>query len=840
MAISKKAKIWIGVLSIPLCIVALIIIAAKLYFTSDRLKALIIPEIEQLTHRTVSVKDISLSVFPSIAISIEDVKLSNPQGIQFQKEEFLSIKNMRLNVKLFELLQNNIVISYIIVDHPKVYLEMNKDGMKNYSSGSATRTTAGKEQTQRSKSGGILLSNLEIIDGEIEYVDYKYESRLRMTGLHHIADVAAKPGENNVHIQGTTSLDKLSYGSLSMWYLSELPVSGTSKLTYAIVDDILRFDDVVMKVKDLPLTISGTIAQLQQKTLKLDLTITSPEADMAKLLSLAPAAMLKKSEGLSSTGNVEFSLSVNGNSDEMTNPGIQCKFSVINGKIHYASLPKSINNVNLKGSFEKPSAPIGTKGIGSFELEALTATLGSATLNGNMKLANFDDPNLVAALKGKLNLGEVKEYYPLEPGTELNGGMSMNINIDGKPQSPQTIKASGTAEFQNVTMKTAGSATPIHNLSGNVQFNNQVIESKHLSVNIGESDLALAFTLKNYLGMILKEGATSSSKPSATVSLISKQLHTADLLSEETLEEKANKDETITENKTGFIPGIDIDANVSIDRLVTQKFVFENTRGTAAIANGIINLKNMSLNAFGGAITTKGMLDLRDPKKSPFQLDLDIKQVESNALLSEFTSFGQYLFGKFSIKTTLKGDLNDTLGLHPQTLFGDGTVDIASGKLMGFPLTQKIADYTSLTELREINFKDWTNAFLISNGRLNIKDLKVNAGEIGFLLGGSQGLDGSMDYLLTVKLPSSFSDRIKLGGGADQLLQFFKDKDGRINLTFDVGGTSTNPTVKLNAKAQEEAAKAALLRKTDEAKNKLEDDLKKKAEEGLKKLFKRP
>ena len=103
-------------------------------------------------------------------------------------------------------------------------------------------------------------------------------------------------------------------------------------------------------------------------------------------------------------------------------------------------------------------------------------------------------------------------------------------------------------------------------------------------------------------------------------------------------------------------------------------------------------------------------------------------------------------------------------------------------------------------------------------------------------MGGSQGLDGTMDYVLTVKLPGSVSDKINLGGVAGQLLDNLKDKEGRLNLTFDVGGTNTNPTITLN----QDVAKAALGQKANDAKKKAEEELKKKAEEGLKKLFKRP
>jgi hypothetical protein len=149
--------------------------------------------------------------------------------------------------------------------------------------------------------------------------------------------------------------------------------------------------------------------------------------------------------------------------------------------------------------------------------------------------------------------------------------------------------------------------------------------------------------------------------------------------------------------------------------------------------------------------------------------------------------------------------------------------------LSGLPLTTKLADVTGLNELREVNFKNWTNSFAIENGRIQIKDLNVNAGTTAFNVGGSQGLDGSLDYKLNVKLPESVSDRLNIGGTAKDVLQLLKDKDGKYNLSFDVTGMTASPVVKLDMKAQEEAAK-----------NKLQDELKKKVNEGLMKLFKKP
>jgi len=838
MALSKKSKLWITLLSLPFVLLLAAGVAAKLYFTSDRLKGLILPKIEESTHRTVSVREISLSLFPTLSISLEGVKISNRQGMRFERNEFLSLDELRLKVKLVELLRNKLEITYVILDHPKIYLETTEEGVKN-SSGDPAEAGSTQVTIESGNAGAFLLSNLEIINGEMEQVDKKFNSRMVLRGLHLTARAEVRPGERPFFISSSSTIDAFSYGSLKSFYLSDQPVKAEAKLRYDPADDLLTLEDVTFSIRDFPVRLSGTIGALTAKEMRMDLLLASPGAQMAQLLSIIPPELLKSAKGFSSAGEVKFTMTVKGPSSETMNPGVAGSFTVTDGTIQYASLPKSITNVGVAGTFEQPSGPVGATGVGSFAIEKMNATIGGNDLTGSMRVVNFDDPSLTAKFAGLLNLGEVKEFYPLEAGSEFQGMVKGSVAIAGRPKVPQTLKGSGTIEFKNVTVKTAGSPRPLQNLNGTVSVNNQLVESKRLSMTVGESDMSLAFTLRNYLSMVMPGGKTAA-KPSASVTLASRQLRTADLMAESASPAPAGGGPAKPAKAGGLLPGIDIEASVAIDKLVTEKFSFANARGAVSISAGIVTLKNFGVEAFNGTVQTKGTLDLRDPAKSPFNLDLDVKNVESNSLLSNFTSFGQYLFGKFSTTTKLQGDLNDTLGLNPQSLLGNGTVGITSGKLLGLPLLEKLSAFTNLTELREVNFNNWTNAFSIANGRLAVKDLKVSSSAADFIVGGSQGLDGSMEYDLTVRLPAAVSDRISLGGMGGQLVELFKDKEGRINLPLNISGTSASPVVRLDAKAQEEAAKRALQQKIDESKNKLGEDLKKKAAEGLKNLFKKP
>lgn len=842
MAMNRNVRRWIIIFAIPVGILVVGMIGAKLYFTGERLRALVVPQLEEATNRSVTLRDISLSLFPALAISIDTLSISNPPGHEFDAPAFVSIDHASINMKILPLLRGNVEIGKVVVDRPKFYCEISPGGRKNYalSEGGETGSVVTPPSTNN-LSGGFILGNVEINDGIIQWVNKKFNSRMLITGIDHSGSAAADPGAKVVLIKGATTITQFSYGDLASWYISNQPVTASEELTYDMDNDVLRFDKVNAKMRELPLVVAGTISGLMQESFMFDLSVNAPNAQMTQLLSLIPPEMLKAASGLSSTGDIDFSMTVKGVLSETVNPGVSGSFSVANGKIQYASLPKSITKINLKGTFERPEALIGKKDIGSLSIDPFSASLGTNRIGGTLSVKNFASPTIDASFNGTLNLSEVKEYYPLEPGSEFSGTMRANVSITGQPKIQQSLKAAGNIGLQDVTIKAAGSGRPIRNLNGTITFNNQLVESKRLALNIGESDLDVAFTLRNYIGIVMKDTGRSSGIPAMSLTLTSNQLRTADLTSSESAEATRQPQGSVSNKEAALVPGFDVDAKVNIKTLVTEKFTFRNAEGDLGITNGIITLKNFSLNAFDGSIKTKGMLDVRDKSKRPFDLDLQIQNVQSNQLLPKFTSFGQYLAGRFTTTTKLKGDLNDTLGLKTESLLGNGTVEITEGKLFGLPLTQKLSSFTGLEELREINFKDWTNAFSISNGRLNVKDLKVNAGQTALLLEGSQGLDGSLDYQLTLKLPESVSGRVNLPGVGGELLQYFKDKDGRINLPFAVTGTSEDPVLKFSG---QDVAKQALERKKqqllDEAKKKLNDELQKKLGEGLKKLFKRP
>jgi len=283
---------------------------------------------------------------------------------------------------------------------------------------------------------------------------------------------------------------------------------------------------------------------------------------------------------------------------------------------------------------------------------------------------------------------------------------------------------------------------------------------------------------------------------------------------------------------------MEIDVNGSVGTFTMQQYEFTGVRMSMHISNGIVSMQNFSMNAFGGSVISKGSVNLQNPDKPVFDLALDVNGVDAPTMLTHFTSFGSRLKGKLTMNTTMKGALNDTLGIIPNTLDGDGKVMIQNGSLDGFKVNQSIANALKLPDLQNIAFKDWSNNFLVKNGRVVIKDLKISALNADYVVNGSQGIDGSLDYITSLYLPASTSSKISVGGFAGEAVNAFKDPSGRLKFDFNVGGTTDDPKVQLNTEEQRKRVEDAAKQKVQEEAKKLEEKAKEKAGDVLRNIFK--
>ncbi len=155
-----------------------------------------------------------------------------------------------------------------------------------------------------------------------------------------------------------------------------------------------------------------------------------------------------------------------------------------------------------------------------------------------------------------------------------------------------------------------------------------------------------------------------------------------------------------------------------------------------------------------------------------------------------------------------------------------------NGTLKGVNVSKSVASALKLPDLDPIQFKDWENEYTVQKGRLTLKDLTITASTGQYVINGSQGLDGSLDYHMALYLPASAGPKLNIPGFAGDAVNLFKDQSGRLKLDFNIGGTMDNPKVQLDTDPAKKKA-------GEMAKQKAQDQVKTKGADLLKKLFKK-
>lgn len=846
MAMTRKSKVLLVLLALPVVLVLAGIVTLKLVFTSEKLKTMVIPRIEDATHRTVSLNAVSLAFFPSLGLDIDGFTLSNRVGAGFSRSPFVSFDRLHVSVKILPLLKGTVEANAIVIEHPHILIETDSTGTSNYADmtqpaqPSAAPAATVAAQPTKSSSMGLVVSELRIVDGAVDYVDHKSNSATRMQGFTLDMTVDTKGG--TLITEGKASIGALSYGTVETPLIGNLALSSDHRLTYDQTKDVLTVEKGNITFQQMSMTLSGTVADLRGM-MRLNLVLGAEALPITDLLSLIPKEYMKKAEGLKGNGTVQVRIAVTGTITDSTTADASGTITTSGASIQYPQLPKPVSNITIVSGFTR------SKTEQEFHIDRFTANLGQNPISLTMRVQHFDDPTIALTANGSLNLAEVPQFYPLEAGTELAGTVRADVNVAGKVMEPMSMKATGSIAFSGVSVKTAATTKPVRNLNGTITFNNQLVESKNLAMSVGSSDLTLSFWLKNYLSLMSTDKAAPA--PTANMTLRSNHLYTADIMEEDQKKETpaaqgqhtvppapAAAQGSIQSGKSTMpLPNVDMEIDGTIGTLTMQRFEFSNVRTTMRVSKGTVTLQNFSLNAYDGSVLSKGTLNIKDSQKPVFDFNMNMNNVAARSMLSQFSSFGQRLTGGLTMTASMKGELNDTLGLNPNTLTGSGRVSIQNGTLTGYKVNEALAGLLHLPELDTVRFKDWSNSFAVENGRVIIKDLKITAANADYVVNGSQGMDGSLDYATTLYLPAGISSRVTIAGFAGEAVNAFKDQSGRLRLDFSVGGTTENPRVQLNTEQAKnklaEMAKQKVLNETQ----KVQEKVKQKAGDALKGLF---
>lgn len=163
-------KIFALVSVVFLLLVALLV--APFLIPVEHFKGPMAEQFKALTGRTLEIRGpIHLTLLPDIALSAEDIRISNPPG--FGGEDFVTAKSLALDVALKPLLNKQLVVNGLDIKTPVIHLTRLASGTANweFSTGNKTAQTPEKTAEASQKQSAPAFHKLTVSDGSISFAD---------------------------------------------------------------------------------------------------------------------------------------------------------------------------------------------------------------------------------------------------------------------------------------------------------------------------------------------------------------------------------------------------------------------------------------------------------------------------------------------------------------------------------------------------------------------------------------------------------------------------------------------------------------------------------------------
>ena len=735
--------------------------------------------------------------FPSASVTLEDFYLKGTGA--FENDTLIQAGELTAAVNLFSLFgDSGYDISKIIIEDTKVKAIVLEDGKPNWDvmKASAEEDTV-QETSAESSPFRIKLKRLSVKDLSVSYDDRQAGMYAAIENLR--ATCSGDFGSERTLVDLELKTPALTYRTGGVPFLNRAALEADMNVDADLVNNKFTLQDNSISLNAIKLNIDGWAA-MQKDGVGMDIKLNTNEVGFKELLSLIPAIYAKDFQDLKTDGKASLTAFAKGTLTQEQMPQFEVALNVENAMFRYPSLPAEVDGINISATVKNPG--------GNIDATEVTINPFDFTLAGNpfslkaIVKTPTSDPDLQATAKGTLDLGKIKDVYPLED-MSFNGTIQADMNLAGKlsyieKEQYDKMKAEGSIRLNGMKLNMKDLPTVAIQRS-TFSFSPRYLQLSETTVNIGNNDVTLDSRFENYLGYALKGSTLKGS-----LNISSNHLNLNDFMSTDTtaVQAQATADTTATTSSTGTIripENLDFNMQANLKEVLFDKMKLENVNGTLLVKNGTIDMRNLSFNTMGGSITANGAYSAPKASQPHLNAGFDMKNIgfaqayQELGLVQQLAPIFKGLKGNFSGNLQIDTPLDENMSPVMQKVQGSGNLSTKDLSLSGVKFIDQVADIVKRPSMKEIEVKDLNLGFEIKDGRVNTQPFDLKLGDYTMNLSGSTGLDQTIDYTGKITLPS---------GGIGSAL-------GTVDMT--IGGTFTSPKVGIDmASLAKNAAEQAL------------------------------
>ena len=748
--------------------------------------------------------------FPQASVTLEDFWLKGTG--EFANDTLVQAGEVTAAINLFSLFgDSGYDISKIFIEDTRLYAIVLPDGQVNWDimKPDTTATAEAPAAEEESSPFKVKLQRFVIKNMNLVYDDRQGKMYADIRDFNAICSGDLGSERTTLKLEAETK--SLTYKMNGIPFLANANISAKMDVDADLANNKYTLKDNTIRLNAIQAGIDGWVA-LKDPAIDMDLKLNTNDIGFKEILSLIPAIYATEFSSLKTDGTATLTATAKGILQGDTVPAFNVDMQVKNAMFRYPALPAGVDQINISANVQNPGGNIDltTADINPFSFR-LAGNPFSLTANVKTPIS---DPDFKAEAKGILNLGMIKQVYPLGD-MELNGTIDADMQMSGRlsdieQEQYERIQAAGTVGLTGMKIKMKD-IPDVEIKKSLFTFTPKYLQLNETTVNIGKNDITADSRFENYIGYILK-GTTLK----GTLNIRSNYFNLNDFMTAST-DETSTSDAAVTDSaatSTGVVEvprNIDFQMDANLKQVLFDKMSFNNMNGKLVVKDGKVDMKNLSMSTMGGNVVMNGYYSTANVKKlelkAGFKLtNIDFAQAYKELdMVQQMAPIFENLKGNFSGNINVLTDLDEAMSPVLDTMQGDGSLSTHDLSLSGVKAIDQIADAVNQPSLKDMKVKDMTLDFTIKDGRVETKPFDIKMGDYNLNLSGSTGLDQTIDYTGKIKLPASVGNISKL-----------------MTLDLKIGGSFASPKVSVDTKSMTNQAIEAV---ADEAISKLGEKL---------------
>ena len=789
-------KVWkvAGIVVAALLVLLLVLPVAF----KGKIKEIVIREGNKMFNAQFDFGSVNISLlrnFPKATVSVSDFCLWGVD--EFAQDTLASVDKVSLTVNLGSLFSDNgFDVSRVWVNGADIKAVVLEDGRPNWDIMKPSEDPGTPEEpSEESSAFRIRLQKLTIDKTHLVYDDRQSKIYAAVNDLGITASGDLGADRTVLKIQAAIEALTVRYGDIA--YLSNAVVNAQMNIDADLENKVFTFNDNSIALNAIHASVEGMFGMPEENSYDMDIRLNTEKVGFKELLSMVPAIYAKEFASLQASGDVALTAWAKGKMTGDILPAFEVALDVTGGQFRYPALPKSVDQIRVTASAKNPG---GDADLTVVNVQPLQFTMAGNPFSIAMNLTHpVSDPAFAVTAKGKIDLGMVKDVYPLE-NLELNGIFTADLDLKGRlsyieRELYDQFQAAGTLHVVDMRVKMVDMPDVTVNRSL-FTFTPKYLQLSETTVGIGRSDLTADCRLENYLAFVLK-GETIKGSLNVTSGLLDLNEWMGEgETTEETLAAPAAEGES---SIAAFeVPkNIDFDMNIALSKVYFDNLQLDNVKGKVAIGGGKLDMSNLSLHTLQGSVVANGYYSTaEDPKRPELNASFKMDKLSFSETFEKFVTIQKLapifegLHGNFSGLADIRTRMDSLMNVEYTTLNGSGYLRTDDVNISGIKALDAVADAVSRPELKNIQVRDLDLQFTISDSRVSTQPFDIRLGsDMNFNLSGSTGIDRTIDYTGKLKLPAS-------AGIAASLT----------TVNLKIGGTFDSPKVSVDVKGMAQQA----------------------------------